>query len=107
LSVFHEITKDFTACGVSHHGPRRNLETYVLAAGSGFVRATPMLSATRTDLAPVMEVEKGIQTFLNKQDYIAAAPAVAAVGPPARHKLLAPERNAAVSSVTRADRDPY
>jgi hypothetical protein len=54
-----------------------------------------------------MEVEEGVQPFIDDQNYVAATPSVTAVGSSSRYELLAPEGYAAVAAVARAHRDAY
>jgi hypothetical protein len=105
--MLHQITEDLAGCSVSDNRSRGNLQANVLAAGSRFVRATPVLAATGTHLAPMMKVEKGIEALLDNQDHVASATAVAAVWPAARYVLLASEGDAAIAAVTGTHGDPY
>jgi hypothetical protein len=105
--MFHEITEDLAVCGVSHHGSGGNLEANVLATGARFVRAASVLSAFRPHLAPVVEMEERVETLTNNQDHVAPTAPVATVWSAARHKLLAPEGDAAIASSTSGNRDPY
>jgi hypothetical protein len=66
-----------------------------------------MLAAFSPYLAPVMEVEEGVQAFFDNENHIPAAAPVATIRPATWHVLLTPEGNAAIAAVTGAHRDPY
>jgi hypothetical protein len=107
LAVVDQITEDLSIGRVADDGSRRHLDIHVLAACSGLVRTAAVVTTTGPHLAAVMEVEEGVQPFIDDQNYVAATPSVTAVGSSSRYELLAPEGYAAVAAVARAHRDAY
>jgi hypothetical protein len=68
-------------------------------------RASPVLAAYGPHVVPRPEGRQVAQIRVREQHDVAAAAAVAAVGPSARDVLLAAEAQPAVASAPRADAD--
>jgi hypothetical protein len=68
---------------------------------AGSIAALAMAAALRMVLRIEAEMQQRVVVFARNQDYIAAAATVTTAGAAARHKLLAPEREATVAAITR------
>jgi len=53
-----------------------------------------------------VEMEQGVQSFVDTQDHVSAAPPIAAVRTTSRNELFPPEVDAAVAPVARSNCDP-
>ena len=95
LEVVHQLAR----LGVVERRAHRHLQRDRPAIQPGAVRAHAVLAALRLVLRVVAEMNQRVVALARLHDDVAAAPAVAARGPPARHKLLAPEGHAAVAAV--------
>ncbi len=95
LKVVHQLARLRIVERCAH----RNLQRDRAAIQPGAVRAHAVLAALRLVLRVIAEVNQRVVPLARLHDHVAAAAAVAARGPPARHELLAPEGHAAVAAV--------
>ena len=74
---------------------------------SGSPVAASVLAAVGPHVTPVVKMKERVEAFVDNQDHVPSAPAVAAVWPTAGHILLTPKGNATVAAVAGADRNSY
>src|SRR5690606_37544850 len=68
-------------------------------------RAAPRLAGLGLELALAVEVLQGVEVRVDLQHHIAAAPAIAAIGPAARDVLLLTKVHGAVPALAGPHRD--
>ena len=94
---------DGAAVRVAQHGAARDLEDDALAVLAGAALALPGLAVPGHELALVAEVHERGHVVVHGKDDVAAAAAVAAVGPARRDVLLAVEGHSPGPAVSGAD----
>src|SRR5581483_3317618 len=85
--------------------PDWHLDHEILSAGSGAVGTRAALSARRTEMLGVAEVDQRIEPGNGLEDHVGALAAIAAVGPAELDELLAPEAHRAGTARAGADED--
>ena len=85
--------------------PTGTLSTIDLAVGAVAVLAHAVGALLRLEVLLVAVVDQRVEAVDRLDDDVAAAAAIAAVGPAELDELLAPERHAAVAAVAGADID--
>ena len=94
-----QIQQDLAACLIAHHGARRHLDDHVCAVLAGSAAAGAVLAVSGGELAMVAEIHQRVHAIGCREDYIAAASAVAAVRTTGHDVFLAMEGYAAVAAV--------
>ena len=85
--------------GVTDDGAHRHLERDVVACGAEHVAAHAVLSALGFEAACVAEIDQRIEVDVGHDIYMAATPAVAAVGAAKFLVFFVPERCAAIAAI--------
>ena len=88
------------------HRARRHPDDQVAAVGAVALGALAVTPAVGLVVRAALEGLQVAQRVVAHEHDVAAVPAVAAVGPAARHVRLAAERQAAVSAAPRLNEDP-
>ena len=90
---------------VLDHGPRRHPNHEGLRRGAVLARTLPVAAALGLEVRAAAKGGQVAQRGIADDDHVAAAPAVAAVGPALGHVRLAPERDDPVAARARAHVD--
>src|SRR5262249_52363191 len=92
LARFGEVRKQFAGIRLTHGRSRWHGDPLFRTTGAlaRFIRAVD--AGTGLEMGGVLEWEEGIEMWIDEQDDIAAAPAIATVRAATRLELLAPER---------------
>jgi hypothetical protein len=89
--MYHQVAKDIAPGGGADHRARRYSQLDVGPAGAGLVRAPPVLTPFGPYQAPIVEVEEGVEAFIDNEDHASTAPAVTAVRPAPWYEFFASE----------------
>ena len=98
-----EVVDELAGFRVEERGADGNLEGDVAAVEAGAVGAHAVFAALRLVLGVIPKMNERVVALAGHHEDVAAAAAVAARGPAAGHKLLAPEGHAAVAAVAGFD----
>jgi hypothetical protein len=102
---FREVMQNFAGAVVMNHGSDGDFDLEVLAVAASLVAALAVLSAVRPKEMIEAEFEKRVFLWIGNQEDAAAVAAIAAARPAPGHKLLAPERDTAMTAVAGLHRD--
>ena len=94
-----QISNQFVRRGVADDGSHRNFDFPVVATPAVAVAAHSVLAARRFVLLLIAQIEQGRHLRIRHSDHIATVPAIATIGPAARHVLLAAKADAAAPAV--------
>src|ERR1019366_7216326 len=94
-----EVVYKLSGVHVIDRSAHRHLQSLGVAIKPGAVGPHAVLAALRLVLRVIAELDQRVVAIGGHHDYVAAAPAVAARGSAAGHKLLTPEGHAAVAAV--------
>ena len=91
LAVLNHVAKDITPGGGADYRAGRYSQLDVGPAGAGLVRAPPVLTPFGLYQTPIVEVEEGVEAFVDDKDHTPTTPAVTTIGPASWDKFLASE----------------
>jgi hypothetical protein len=89
--VRHQITKKLVPVGGANHRTGRYSQRDVCAAGSGLVRTPPVLPSLGPHQTTIVEVEEGVETFVDDEDHTPTTPTVTTIRPAPWDEFLASE----------------
>src|SRR5690606_24775656 len=92
LPVLDQLAQQLARVHVAHHRARRHAQHQARTVPARAVLPLPVLAALRPVMLLVAVVQQRGELAVRAKDDVAAAPAITARGPAARHALLAPER---------------
>jgi hypothetical protein len=81
MAMNHQVAEDIVTGGSTDHRAGRYSQLDVGPAGAGLVRAPPVLTSFGLYQTPIVEVEEGVETFVDNEDHASTAPTIAAVRP--------------------------
>jgi hypothetical protein len=105
LLVHGKIGDEFAGIGVRDHRADGHAQDDVVRAPAVLVGAVAVLAVLRAMNARIAVFDERVDVAIRERDDAAAATAIAAVGPAARHVLLAAERRRSVAAVAGDDVD--
>jgi hypothetical protein len=91
LAVRHQVGEDITPGGGADHRAGGYWQLDVGSTCAGLVCAPTVLTPFGPYQTPIVEMEEGVETFVDDEDYAPTAPPVTAVRPAPWHEFLASE----------------
>jgi len=99
LAIACQVGERVAGGGVAHDGAHGHAQLDVAAAAAILFRAVPAIAILCAMDACIAVVDQRVEVAVGHRPHAAAAPAVAAARPAARHGPLAPEGSAAVPAL--------